>query len=479
MDGLFEQCYSKSTNKKKSLPEGQSLSRESMKRLGVCSMVIEPHVFEITLYAVLSKPTTVLTSAGQFQVHEPVQPLIRLPRPTNGGSVDSADPPTNFHIHHQQQPSFTHSPPIVPAPQQPLAPQVPQVHRPSQDNSGSQQKAVKTTLPNIEHDKTGQVSQQPATPSRPPIIPEGPTVANGGESSNTNVGTPKPDPSTNADPVIQMLAARAATDNELKALMKIVAQGHATQPQLRVFQNHIDELNAIIKSQAKPAQVTSSGEAPKPLQPSSETNAAPSFQGPGPSAIPQAWHHAPAPASKQEPLSQYYSQPPQCIKPKAPKVPKVAAAAKLETNGIAFEWNNSNSDRYLIPRNSMVEYLAGGTEVLVSFLVTRDGSQAAGGNYKAGVEYWERVTIRIRSSQPKILEPLRKGVSHPEEVMEFMANIITRGAPAPDDHLIIRLPRPVEGEEKEKDNLNTESDEDVPKASYDAPNSLAPFNMLR
>ncbi|KAJ5949181.1 hypothetical protein N7454_000765 [Penicillium verhagenii] len=54
----------------------------------------------------------------------------------------------------------------------------------------------------------------------------------------------KPSP----DPVIQMLATRAAADPELKALMRVVASSQASQEQLRAFQAHIDELNAIIKA---------------------------------------------------------------------------------------------------------------------------------------------------------------------------------------------------------------------------------------
>ncbi|KAJ6161399.1 hypothetical protein N7470_004795 [Penicillium chermesinum] len=45
-----------------------------------------------------------------------------------------------------------------------------------------------------------------------------------------------------------MLATRAAADPELKALMRVVASSQASQEQLRAFQAHIDELNAIIKA---------------------------------------------------------------------------------------------------------------------------------------------------------------------------------------------------------------------------------------
>jgi hypothetical protein len=54
----------------------------------------------------------------------------------------------------------------------------------------------------------------------------------------------KPSP----DPVIQMLATKAATDHNLKALMRVVASGKASQAELRVFQGHIDELNGILQA---------------------------------------------------------------------------------------------------------------------------------------------------------------------------------------------------------------------------------------
>lgn len=51
-----------------------------------------------------------------------------------------------------------------------------------------------------------------------------------------------------------MLATRAAADPELKALMRVVASSQASQEQLRAFQAHIDELNAIIKSREQQEQ---------------------------------------------------------------------------------------------------------------------------------------------------------------------------------------------------------------------------------
>lgn len=50
------------------------------------------------------------------------------------------------------------------------------------------------------------------------------------------------------DPVILLLASRAADNAELKALMRIVATGNASQEQFRIFQRHIDELVAQVNA---------------------------------------------------------------------------------------------------------------------------------------------------------------------------------------------------------------------------------------
>ncbi|KAI9867999.1 MAG: hypothetical protein M1823_009091, partial [Watsoniomyces obsoletus] len=46
-----------------------------------------------------------------------------------------------------------------------------------------------------------------------------------------------------------MLAARAASDPHLKELMKVVATSKASAEQLKEFQGHIDEFNAVVKRQ--------------------------------------------------------------------------------------------------------------------------------------------------------------------------------------------------------------------------------------
>lgn len=81
------------------------------------------------------------------------------------------------------------------------------------------------------------------------------------QSAPPPASTPAP------DPVIHMLAARAGTDPELKAVMKIVAAGHATKAQLEFFQTHINELTEILEKNKKakgPVSTPANAAAPSP-----------------------------------------------------------------------------------------------------------------------------------------------------------------------------------------------------------------------
>ncbi|ORY19855.1 hypothetical protein BCR34DRAFT_595300 [Clohesyomyces aquaticus] len=135
---------------------------------------------------------------------------------------------------------------------------------------------------------------RPAQPKPPPPIPKPtPPAASSGST------TPAP------DPVIHMLAQRAGTDPELKAVMKIVAAGQATKEQLEFFQGHINELTQILQRQKEAAART----APPPPPPVVKTptpvpQPQPQFQAPPPRQAPQppsqpppqpAPHHTPQP----------------------------------------------------------------------------------------------------------------------------------------------------------------------------------------
>ena len=105
--------------------------------------------------------------------------------------------------------------------------------------------------------------------------------------------------------MIQMLATRAATNPELKALMRVVASSEASQEQLLAFQAHIDELNAILANRQKDQQQSSNAPGPHGY--------GPSVQGSGAhTAGPAVGQNAPHPAYHGPPM---YPKPPQSAAP--------------------------------------------------------------------------------------------------------------------------------------------------------------------
>lgn len=61
-------------------------------------------------------------------------------------------------------------------------------------------------------------------------------------------GTATPPVRQSRDPVILLLASRASENAELKALMRIVATGNASQEQFHIFDRHIAELKARLNA---------------------------------------------------------------------------------------------------------------------------------------------------------------------------------------------------------------------------------------
>jgi hypothetical protein len=157
--------------------------------------------------------------------------------------------------------------------------------------------------------------------------------------------TPQPatptaqDKKVSPDPVISMLATRASSDPELKALMKEVATGKATQEQLKVFQKHIDELGAVIQAQKLKEAAE---EVKREIKPSvtpiqGSTTPQPAL----PQAVPQAVPNA---AWQQQPL-----QPPpvqQYVPPPPPPPSEVV---------FAFTLAGATEDRFLFPQYSILE----------------------------------------------------------------------------------------------------------------------------
>jgi hypothetical protein len=227
-----------------------------------------------------------------------------------------------------------------------------------------------------------------------------------------------------------MLATRASSDPELKALMKEVATGKATPEQLKVFQKHIDELGAVIQAQ----KLKEAAEEDK----KAKLNATPPQGSMTPQPIPPHTFTPqpnPSPAWQQQPIvppAQQYVPP---LPPPPPPPSEVV---------FAFTLPDATDDRFLFPQYSILEPLSA-QHVLASFIVTRKGSEAAdptGLHLDPETEYWQPVTMMVEVAYGR--EPLLKDVSRwvkpADEVREEMKKVMQRCTRAPDSFLPLRLP---------------------------------------
>ncbi|KFY00607.1 hypothetical protein V490_01269 [Pseudogymnoascus sp. VKM F-3557] len=91
-----------------------------------------------------------------------------------------------------------------------------------------------------------------------------------------------------------MLAERAAKSPDLKALMRIVADGKATPAELRRFQTHIDELTKALNARGGPPKSQPSPAPPPPLQTQQPPMMQQSPMG-APHQVQPKWEHAGTP----------------------------------------------------------------------------------------------------------------------------------------------------------------------------------------
>lgn len=448
--GLFERYWAK-PSKKRTLVDASNPSKESMTRLGSCSMIIEPHVFEITLYTVKEKNTN----------HTP--PNIQLAPQSHPLPPD------------MRYSSFSHVAIYHSAPQG-LSGPGPQSH---------DQERLKSSQPTLPPFKEGFTQFGPQAPplyhnqfAAPNKKLPAPTLSeNGGINGSVLNSTQPQEPKPSPDPVIQMLATRAAADHDLKALMKVVASGNASPEQLETFQNQIDELNDILKSRNQSSQAVKD-EGPNGLQsdqgPSSQLLVSTSTLSNGQMPKATTAYASPKPATtsvKQGLPPQYfshYTQPPKS---------KTITPFKPDISAVVFDLGGSG-DRFLFPRFSILEFLSGGTQVIVSFLLIRSGSAAACKgcqSYKETVTYYQPVTMRLSTSHPRNLEPLSRVVAPADEVRRYMNSIFDKMSPAENAFLAIQLPRSLESTSVERGNQHAPQESAVLKAVYSPPSAITPL----
>lgn len=145
-------------------------------------------------------------------------------------------------------------------------------------------------------------------------------------------------------------------------------------------------------------------------------------------------------------------------------------AIKPDVSAVVFEFAGGNGDRYQFPKFSIVEQVQtpSGPQILASFLIVRKGSVSEYG-YDPKSDYYQPITIRISSTQPRYLEYFSRVVAPQEEVRRYMNDIMDNMTRAEYILLAMRLPRPEkeskeDGQDSGKDNRAVESHHATPEA---------------
>ncbi|EME48636.1 hypothetical protein DOTSEDRAFT_67619 [Dothistroma septosporum NZE10] len=330
------------------------------------------------------------------------------------------------------------------------------------------------------------VQQLPQDRALPPLQPGTPRPMQNGSSTPYGQSTlipqsrapqgrsiPSPAPpqqnskQPQADPVISMLASRASSDAELKALMKQVATGNATQEQLRIFQRHIDELTAIIskQNQAEEDHKTKAAQSSDSIQYDEAGNSKPIMPVQDQPIQPQQpvqRQPIPSPYPQPEP-SLTYQQQPSAWAPPAPTSNAVL---------LSFATSGGSEDRFLFPQYGVLESLSP-QHLLISFMVTKKGREAADTTgLDLDKEYWQPVTmmIEVMYGKEEILNCVRKWVKPESEVRQHMQDVMKRCERTPLSYLALRLPFKgaaslPESEEASKETTPAVEEKSKPKAA--------------
>ncbi|KIW71807.1 hypothetical protein PV04_00040 [Phialophora macrospora] len=414
-NGIFQKYYVKKRKGVEVPPNNPDV--KSMQRLGSATITVEPHTFDAMFYVV--RDATVPQPYQRHPNQHTTKQMGPPAHPTPNAGYPSQPP-------HQQP----HIPPTVSNRPSTTMPPAPPQSAPAQAPPPA--KATENGAPEgpAKHENNGQPTSAglPAAP-----IPNEP------QTRSPQPG-PKPNPTaptkgSTQDPVIQMLAARAASDSQLKELMKIVATSRASPEQLKEFQSHIDEFNEVIRRQeaariakkegpanqpsstrpgleasqpslaiqSKPATPSPPAPASTPtpapaaatmsltqpavqsapqMQPRQQSAPAATPPGPpsAPAALPGVVHtfpNPPAPVGRGGPMTGYVGYP----TPARPE-PFIKHIV-LELTSVPAGGQAACPDRWLFPEHAVLEIRPNGLDMICSFLVERKASQIVS---RAGAE---------------------------------------------------------------------------------------------
>ena len=396
-EGIFKKYWVKPVKRKGVIDvPPDNPDQKSMQKMGNGTITIEPHKFDVTFYVVRD-------------VQTPLPPYYRHPNQhTAKQSPHTPTPQYGFHTGTPGGASPAAAPPQAPPPATTTAQPSPSAvkHESMPTSPAARLSAPPAPAPS-------------ATPSRPPP------------------------PKSSADPVIQMLAARAASDPHLKDLMKVVATSKASPEQLKEFQKHIDEFNEVVRQQEiereqqKQASPQPAAATPKPAPPKAVSPAA---------SHPAMYNSAPKVAT---PTS---AMPPPHYSP-YPTQPRPEPLIKHIV--VEFHGEGASPDRWLFPEYAVLDIRYGGLEMTVSYFVERRGSEIvkslAGGSdeekealrakWKANTEYYQPITMHVRTNQHKTIETIARGAKTLPAVQEYMKNVMKEKKRASDEYLVHQLPR--------------------------------------
>lgn len=277
---IFEKYWTKPVKKKGVVNEDpKNPPKESMTKLGQVTITIEPHVFDATLYAIKDPKAKAPASAssrpilqygppsGKMPLHAakppatPSTPAATPVKPADAGPASAAKAtpqPTakSMEPHNSTQPSA--STPVGPKSGPPTPAPAPAI-TPIPPSSAGAHAGANTHPPSITPLRKPSSSQGSPAPALQPVAP-GPPPHQQSPATGAFAPKPAPKPAPPAPPgqannnVIATLAERATSDDTLRDLMKKVADGKATKPELTRFQAIIDQINEEQnRKNAKPA----------------------------------------------------------------------------------------------------------------------------------------------------------------------------------------------------------------------------------
>ncbi|KIX06689.1 uncharacterized protein Z518_04665 [Rhinocladiella mackenziei CBS 650.93] len=494
-DGVFEKYWIKPV-KRKGVVEAPPHNPDvkSMQKLGSATITIEPHTFDAIFYT----------------VRDPAAPQPYQRHPNQHTAKNKIPPPPSYGMYHASGPYQQPRPHGIPPPPPPPPPTpgppsstttAPPPAQPIPSSSASPSAPSRGPVPagplpqyTKPEDSRRQTSIAPIAPSSSPKEPA--------QSPHPNQ-TPDPPPpggrGSTSEPVILMLAARAAGDPQVKELMKVVATSKASPEQLKEFQAHIDEFNDIIRRRENltgderlpsrppsnpsglPAQLEGSKEVkpeskpatPKPATlvqaPPPPSASPPAHQStynstqvpprqpppsPGPGPLPGMMHTFPTPSHPAPgpgvPMGGYVGYPP------PPRPEPIIKHIVLELTSAPSSSQSACQDRWLFPEHAVLEIRYGGLEMVCSFFVERSGSQIlskvgmdatdeensrAHAKWKADQHYFQPVTMTVKAMNHRTIETIARAAKPLPAVQDYMKNVMGKSQRAPVEYLVQQLPR--------------------------------------